>query len=628
MLLPGYIDYARKLGYERRWIATILLIQLFTVLFEGIGIGIALPILQYMSSGGDIARLAATSRIWSWMLKGATATGVPLNLLTLLMSAFIAVALRQVFLYTRDVFVTGVQFELQRRVRNAAFDRFIHGSLAYHDRVRAGDFINEITTELQFATSAMTSAANFFGYVLLCFGYLTLAAILSPGLTMIAIAVLTASLLIVLRLMTRMRELSRHVTRSNQDMSSFLVERLKSVRLVRLSGVEDAESAMLAAKTLEQRDRLTARRAVQARLSVMIEPIVFAVASVLLYVSVTTLALPIERIMLFFFILVRLVPIMNQAILLRQGYIGNLGSIEVVDERLHELEEARDPAGGTLSLSGLNRGIEICNVHFDYSSGIVLETAEARLPALNGISLSIPAHKMTALVGPSGSGKSTLVDLLVRLREPQSGDILYDGVAQRELSSVSLRRAISFAPQMPQIFNVSIATHIRYGWPEATLEQVCAAARLAQCAEFIEELPQGYNTMLGEGGAHFSGGQRQRIDLARALVRRAPVLVLDEPTSNLDAEAEARFREALEKVRRETDITIVIIGHRLSTIMSADRIAVLEAGRVTETGSHAELMAAGGGWYARSFARQHGGTALVAATVSSNPKLQSDHANS
>ena len=158
---------------------------------------------------------------------------------------------------------------------------------------------------------------------------------------------------------------------------------------------------------------------------------------------------------------------------------------------------------------------------------------------------------------------------------------------------------------MPQIFNVSIAEHIRYGWPEASMDDVRTAARLVQAADFIEALPDGYDTMLGEGGGNFSGGQRQRIDLARALVRRAPVLVLDEPTSNLDANAEAMFRQALAKVRRETDITIVIIGHRLSTVMAADRIVVVEDGRVSEAGSHSQLMDHGG-WYARSFARQHG----------------------
>jgi ABC-type multidrug transport system fused ATPase/permease subunit len=612
MLLPGYLNYAKKLGYERRWIATILLIQLLAVLFEGIGVGIALPILQYLNSGGDTAKLAAGSHLWGWMLEGASKIGVPLNLLTLLCGAFFAIVLRQIFLYQRDIFTTGVQFELQRRVRNLGFDRFIHATLNYHDRVRAGDFVNELTTELQMAVASMTSAANFFGYMLLGAVYLTLAAMLSVSLTLIAFAVLAASATLLIRLMGTMRERGREVTRANQEMSSFLVERLKSVRLVRLSGVEEAENAMLAARTQDQRDRLLARRKILARMSVLVEPIVLAMAFVLLYVSVTFLKLEVEKITVFFLILVRLVPMMKEAMLLRQSYIANLASVEVVDKRLRALTKARDPAGGSRQLARIERGIELRDVSFMYA-GRHDTAGLGKVPALDKLSLFIAAHRMTALVGPSGAGKSTLIDLLPRLREPQSGEILFDGIPQAEFESASLRRAISFAPQSPQIFNVTIAEHIRYGWPDASFDDVRAAARLAQAADFIEALPESYDTKLGESGGHFSGGQRQRIDLARAIVRRAPVLVLDEPTANLDADAEAKFREALETLRRETDITIIIIGHRLSTVMSADQIVVLEAGRVTETGSHAELFASGG-WYARAFARQHGRVAVAAAS--------------
>jgi ATP-binding cassette, subfamily B, bacterial MsbA len=612
-MLPGFFDYARKLGYERRWMATIVMVQLMAVIFEGIGVGIALPILQYLSSGGDTAKLAASSHLWRLLLGGANVIGIPVNLLSLLSSAFIAIVLRQIFLYARDIFTTGVQFELQRRVRNLGFDRFVHATLGYHDRVRAGDFVNELTTELQLATVSMTAAANFFGYVLLSAAYLTLAALLSGRLTLIAIVVLTAAGALVLRMTRRMRDLGKQVTQANQQMSSFLVERLKSVRLVRLSGVEEAENAMLAAHTWNQRNRLFERRKVLARLSVLVEPIVLAMAFILLYLSVTVLDLPIEKITLFFLILVRLVPIMKEMIVLRQSYIANLASVELIDKRLRSLAEARDPASGSRRFSRLDHGIELRDVTFSYpteSGGV-----DDRLPALNDLSLFIEARRTTALVGPSGAGKSTLIDLLPRLREPQSGEILFDGIPQREFDSASLRRAISFAPQTPQIFNVTIAEHIRYGWPDASMDDIRVAARLAQAADFVEALPQGYDTMLGEGGGYFSSGQRQRIDLARAVVRRAPILILDEPTANLDSDAEGRFRDALEKVRRETDITIIIIGHRLSTVMSADRIAILEAGRVTELGSHNELIASGG-WYARAFARQHGRPAVEAVAAS------------
>ena len=210
---------------------------------------------------------------------------------------------------------------------------------------------------------------------------------------------------------------------------------------------------------------------------------------------------------------------------------------------------------------------------------------------------------MTALVGPSGAGKSTLIDILPRLRTPQKGEVLFDGVPQSEFSTESLRKAIGFAPQSPQIFNVSPAEHIRYGCPDASMDDIIGAAKGAQADEFIQRLPNGYNTPLGEEAIRLSGGQRQRLDLARALVSQAPVLVLDEPTSNLDADAEGRFRDALEHIRKERQITIIIIGHRLSTIQNADQIVVMQEGRISQVGNHDELISQGG-WYARAYDKQ------------------------
>ena len=207
---------------------------------------------------------------------------------------------------------------------------------------------------------------------------------------------------------------------------------------------------------------------------------------------------------------------------------------------------------------------------------------------------------MTAIVGPSGAGKSTLVDCLPRLRTLASGQILFDGVEQGEFSVVSLRQAISFVSQSPQIFNVSAADHIRYGRPSASDEEVRHAASLAQADDFIEEMDEGFDALLGEGGIRLSGGQKQRLDLARALIRRSPILVLDEPTSNLDPESEAKFLAALETVRKVSPTTIIVIAHKLSTVQLADQIAVMEDGVVTASGTFGEVTAQNS-WFRRAY---------------------------
>jgi subfamily B ATP-binding cassette protein MsbA len=257
--------------------------------------------------------------------------------------------------------------------------------------------------------------------------------------------------------------------------------------------------------------------------------------------------------------------------------------------------QAREPDAGEKRLTQVKDGICYSHVVFSYGGSV---------PALRDVTVMLPAERISAIVGPSGAGKSTFVDLLPRLRIPSSGEILIDSVPIKEFSLASLRTAIAFVPQQPQIFNITAAEHIRYGKENATDDEVREAAQLAGALSFIEALPKGFHTSLGDGGLLLSGGQRQRLDLARALVRRAPILILDEPTSALDADAEASFRDALKTLRTETRLTIIVIAHRMSTIVDADQIVVLRQGQVEAVGTHSELLAARG-WYAKAFEQQH-----------------------
>ena len=429
---------------------------------------------------------------------------------------------------------------------------------------------------------------------------------ISVELTLVALLALAASGVLVSYLIRNMQAISRETTAANQNMLAFLVERLKNVRHIRLAAMEDAEEASLQHRTQRQFEFELRRRRLFASLAVVVEPIVLAIAFVLLYVSSEVMKIPFESIILFFFLLIRLVPITKELLYSRNGYIGNLASIEVVTERLTSLDAAIKTVSGDSKVSAINDGIEFDQVTFEYqtapgggdehddSAGQVKKDHGA---TLERICAKIEAGKLTALVGPSGAGKSTLVDMIPLLREPQSGRILYDGVTHDEIDIASLRHAISYAPQDPQMFNVTVEDHIRYGKPTATDGEVRDAARLANALTFIERLPKGFKTEIGEDGSLLSGGQRQRLDLARALVRQAPVLILDEPTSNLDAESEKLFQTAIQSIRDETDITIVLIGHRLATVTNADLILVLKEGKLIESGTHAELIA-NKGWYA------------------------------
>jgi ATP-binding cassette subfamily B protein len=498
-----------------------------------------------------------------------------------------------VFTAIRFYFVTWLGERVIADIRKAVFSHVIGLTPEFFEVTRTGEVLSRLTADTTLIQTVVGSSASVAARNLVMLtGALILLFVTSAKLTSLVLAIVIVVVIPLILFGRWIRTLSRRTQDRIADTSARASEVLNAVQTVQAFTHERYERAQFG-RAVEDSFHVailrTRARAVMTAFA--IAAVAFCIVGVFWIGAHDVVAGRMTPGTLMQFALYAIIFVTGMGALSETW--GDIQRAAGAAERLSELLETKSaiaPPVHPLPLPEPARGqVEFRNVVFHYPS-------RPDQAALNGISLDIVPGEAVALVGPSGAGKSTMFQLLLRFYAPQAGQILFDGVDAASLDPAELRRHIAVVAQDPVIFSGTIADNIRYGRPEANSGEVRRAAEAAAAAEFIEDLPNGYDTAVGERGVTLSGGQRQRLAIARAILRNAPLLLLDEATSALDAENERLVQTGLNNLMAGR--TTIVIAHRLATIQRLKRIVVMDQGRIVAEGSHAELVA-GGGLYAR-----------------------------
>jgi len=512
----------------------------------------------------------------------------------------VVVAVLAVASAARYYLVTTLGERVVADLRTAVFRHLLWLDPGFYDSARSGDIASRLaadTTQIKaaFGASASIALRNLFLFL----GAATMMVVTSPRLSALVLAAIPVIVLPLVASGRSVRRRSRAAQDRLADASAFATEAVGAIRTMQAFGVEAATAERYRAAAENAFE--AARASIRARAyltAVALFLIAASVVAVLWYGAQDVLGGRMSAGRLSQFVLYAVFA---------AGALGELSQVwgEVSQAagaagRLSELLATRASVASPASpvpLPQPPRGtVAFRNVSFAYPS-------RPDRSSLHALDFSVAAGERVAIVGPSGAGKTTVFQLILRFYDCQDGAVLVDGVDVRHADLVELRRRIAYVQQEAAIFGASVADNIRYGRPDASMEEVRRAAELAAADGFIAALPQGYDTLLGERGVTLSGGQRQRIAIARAVLKDAPILLLDEATSALDAESERLVQEALDRLMQGR--TTIVVAHRLATVQSADRILVMDEGRIVEEGTHATL-AARGGLYAKLARLQFG----------------------
>ena len=505
------------------------------------------------------------------------------TLQVLCVSILIIFLLKNVFLYLKNITLTIVQFRLITELRNKLYIHFHKLSLSFFNQHKSGELTSIVVNDVANMRQALTIGfQRIFVEPINIIAFTALLFIISWKLALIAITIIPLAGLVIVNISRSIRRKSRRTAVKIAGITNILTETLTSMRVVKAFSMEDYEVDRFSNETRNYYNLIFRRARLRSLAPPITETMGVIIGVALLWVGGTEVlnaqGLTSEDFIRFILIMFSgLQPIRSLSNVFAEIQVG-AASAERVFVILDNPPTIVDEFDAVI-IDTFEDKIQIKDVSFKYESEDIV---------LKNISFEIEKGSAVALVGSSGSGKSTMADLIPRFYDVNQGAIEIDGQDIRHVTLNSLRRLMGIVTQETILFNDTVKANIDYGQKDVDDEQVIAAAKAANALEFIEELPQGLDTVIGEKGVKLSGGQRQRLAIARAIMKNPPILILDEATSALDTESERLVQEALETLM--ADRTVLVIAHRLSTVTNADKIIVMEKGLIKEMGTHDELI--------------------------------------
>ncbi|MCE2465718.1 MAG: ABC transporter ATP-binding protein [Dehalococcoidia bacterium] len=569
-------SFAIKYG-RLRTALLIIVVTLLVALFEGFNVGLLVPLLQHLDSGagGDHWISLAFEDLFN-------AIGLSITLETILLALAVLVLTAAALKYLRMILVAKTKEGFIAWMRTSTMGNLLHTDISYFQDQRTGSLSGTLTTQAFRAGEAYHHANEMLASLGIILTYLTAAFLIAPALTAMAVGLLLLVSLALQYNVTRSRAIGGNLAERENRLQATSVESLSGIRVIKAFLLEPFQWTAFRTRADEVAEASYRLGKHRSQMVVFHEAALFGLIGGIVFLGVSLLGFEISIVVALLFILYRLTPRIVALNSERQTFAGTIAALHDVNRVMEEASHIK-VADGAQPFAGLKDEIAFSGVGFSY---------DPRSPVLKGVSFTAKKGQLTAIVGGSGVGKTTVIDLLLRFYDPLEGSVMVDSADLRELDLATWRRAIGLVSQDVFLFNDSVFNNIAVGNPDSPKTGVVAAAKRAFAHDFIEHLPMGYDTVIGEQGWNLSGGQRQRIALARAILREPEILILDEATSALDSESEQAVQEHIKQVHGEC--TILVVAHRTSTIQGADKILVLQDGQIVEEGDWDSLLANAG----------------------------------